>query len=215
MTAGGPRARSRTGPVAAMSILAAGGGLAVFAGSRAWDRVSVTRAAPLAGFSVDVVGRAVEPAVTGLGVVALAGVLAVLATRARARRVIGAVLMLAGVVLGWRAAAGLSAVSVTRARDLVAQARTGTALDATTGVRIEVHRAGPAMAVLAAALVVVGGALIVARAGRWSVLGARYEPPPGSARAADGSVPPDPGATQVPADLVMWKSLDRGEDPTA
>lgn len=204
--------------------MAVGGGLAVFAGSWEWDTVVVTRAAPLAGFSVAVAGRTIEPAVTGLGVVALAGVVAVLASRGPLRRIVGAVVAVAGVVLGWRAVAGFSAVSIGYARDLVVQSRTGTALDAGAGVRVDVHPLAPAVAVVAAALVVAGGALVVARAGRWTAMGARYDAPAGGAggpaaeAAASGGAADHPaddaGSTAGAGDLALWKSLDRGDDPT-
>ena len=204
------RTGGRSGLAIAMAVTAAGGGLALLASAQAWDSVMVSRAAPLAGLTVHVAGRTLEPAVTGLGVVALAGVVALLATRGTARRGIGALIVLAGLLLGWRAVHGFSAVSATRARELVAEARIGTTLGAATDVRVQVQQLWPGLAVVAAVLIVFGGGLVFMHAGRWAVMGTRYDAPAGHAAA-----PPTAGAQAASVgDLAMWKSLDRGDDPT-
>ena len=163
--------------VVALAVTAAGGGLSALAGGPSWDSVTVTRVAPLTGFVVHVPGRTVEPAVIGLAVVALAAVVAILATQGLARRSVGAVVVLAGLLLGWRAAAGFAAVSPARARDLVTAARTGTTLDRATRLDVSVHPIWPASALVGAVLVVLGGVLVVLRADRWSALGSRYDAP--------------------------------------
>ena len=56
-----------------------------------------------------VTGRTVDAAPTAMALVALAGVVAVIATRGVARRVVGAVIALAGAGIVWRAAGGRDA----------------------------------------------------------------------------------------------------------
>ena len=89
---------------AALLGLIIGGALALFASGRSWQTVTAHRARPLADDVLEVTGRTLHPAVTGLAVVALAGVVGILASRGIARRIIGAVLVIAGAdrVLGRR-----------------------------------------------------------------------------------------------------------------
>ena len=96
---------------AALLGLIVGGALALFASGRGWQTVTAQRARPLADDVLDVSGRTLHPAVTGLAVVALAGVVGILATRGIARRIIGAVLVVAGAIVGWDAVTGLHAIS--------------------------------------------------------------------------------------------------------
>ena len=109
-----PATTDRREVAAVVVALAAGGGLGVLATARTWTTIVVTRLAPLGPVRHDVSGRTLQPGVTGLAVVALAGVLAVLATRGVTRRAIGAVLALAGAGMVWWSLAGLSAVSDAR-----------------------------------------------------------------------------------------------------
>ena len=95
-----------------------------------WQTVTAHRARPLADDVLEVSGRTLHPAVTGLAVVALAGVVGILATRGIARRIIGAVLVVAGAIVGWDAVTGLHAISPEHARTLLRDAQTGVGLDA-------------------------------------------------------------------------------------
>ena len=217
---------SRELAVAAVAILIGGGG-ALLANARTWDTVTVSRAAPLGPFSVDVAGRTIVPAVTGLAVVALAGVVALLATRGRARSVMGVVLGLSGALLAWQATTGFTAVSDARARDLVVDARTGVVLERSQSITVATSPVWPAAALVGGLLVVAGGALIAARGARWSAMSSRYDAPvnpsgPASDvrgdEAKEDSVvltSADADAARARADLALWQSLERGEDPTA
>ncbi|MCW2529571.1 MAG: Trp biosynthesis associated, transrane protein Oprn/Chp [Pseudonocardiales bacterium] len=206
--------------VSAVAV-AVGGGLAVLANSRAWDQITVTRAAPLGSVSVAVSGRTIVPGVTGLAVVALAGVVALLATRGRARVVMGVLLTATGALLAWQASTGFGAVSQSRGRELVAEARTGVVLAGSQRLAISASTRWPLLALLGALLVIAGGVLVTVRGVGWASMSARYESPaaavelvrpdPGDGPADGGD---DPEVIRAKADLAMWQSLERGEDPT-
>jgi uncharacterized membrane protein (TIGR02234 family) len=163
--------------------VALGGGLGVLATARTWSSVTVRRLAPLASIHHDVAGRTLQPAVTGLAVVALAGVLALLATRGFVRRLVGGVLVLAGIGMVWWSLAGLTAVSDARGRTLVADARSGLDLGAASGTDVTVHPAWIVIAALGGVLVVLSGAATAVRGGRWRAMSARYESPAAPDRA--------------------------------
>jgi uncharacterized membrane protein (TIGR02234 family) len=187
-----------------LAAVALGGGLALVASGRAWITVHVDRPPPLPDLSVGLTGRTLQAAVPGLAVVALAGVIALLATRGLARRIVGAVIALAGVALAI-AAFGAGSVSSGEARRLVADTRTGTALDPTAPLRLASHPIWPVLAVVGAVLVVAGGVLAALGWTSGTGLGRRYEAPTTAAG------PPAVGES----DLALWQRLDRGDDPTA
>ncbi len=220
---------------AVVVAVALGGGLAVLATAQAWSTVVVTRVAPLGPVRHDVSGRTLQPGVTGLAVVALAGVLAVLATRGVTRRVVGAVLALAGAGMVWWSLAGLAAVSDARGRQLVADARTVAGLGNAAATDVSVHPVWVVLAGLGGVLVAAGGVTTAVRGGRWRAMSARYESPMRPASAPPGRSPDQPVATggasdpsvasepddpavgeaaRARADLALWQQLDRGEDPT-
>ena len=174
----GPDRRELT---VAVIAVAAGGGLALLAAARTWSTVTVLRAAPFGPLTADVDGRTLQPAVTGLAVVALAGVLALLATRGVVRQLVGAVLVLTAVGTIWRAALGLSSVSSAHGRQLVASSRTGATLGNVQSVHVSMHPIWALLAVLGGVLVLVGGVVTAARGGRWRAMSSRYESPVGSA----------------------------------
>lgn len=168
---------------------------------RTWQTVRTARPAPLRSDVLALDGRTVDAAPLALALVALAGIVAVLATRGIARRVVGAVLALAGAGLVWRALASSAAVSTQRARTLVTgRHRT---VDAGAAVpRVEVHGVWPLLTVVCGVLVLLCGALVAWRGHRWQVMSARYE------------APPERDAATAKATGSLWTALDRGDDPT-
>jgi uncharacterized membrane protein (TIGR02234 family) len=182
-----------------LDLVGAGGALLV--APRHWQTISTARRAPLGDLVVQVTGRNVDAAPTALALVALAGVVAVLATRGIVRRVVGGVLALSGVALVWRAIASAGAVSTGRARTLVADKRASA--DLTDVVpQVTTHGVWPALTVVCGLLVLAAGALIAWRGHRWQVMSARYE------------APADPQQQQTKAATALWTALDNGDDPT-
>lgn len=168
----------------------------LLAAGRPWAR-AVLRQPPLPPVEVIATGRSLAPLVSALGLVALAGVVAVLATRGAGRLAIGVLLLLAG--------AGVIVASVQVRLDLADAVRP--TVERTTGVpgaTAQRVRATwwPALAVAGGGLVSAAGVLTAVRGRQWPALSARYDAP--------GSGPP---AAPAGPDAI-WEALDRGEDPT-
>jgi uncharacterized membrane protein (TIGR02234 family) len=169
---------------------------------RTWQTVETARPAPLHLDVLYLNGRTVDAAPTALSLVALAGIVAVLATRGVARRVVGVVLALAGAALVWRALASTAAVGTTRARALVTERHR--TVDASAAVpHVSTQAVWPALTAVCGVLVLAAGLLIAWRGHRWQVMSARYEART-PANDADGAR----------AATTLWTALDRGEDPT-
>jgi uncharacterized membrane protein (TIGR02234 family) len=177
-----------------------GTGGALLLASRPWQTVTAERAAPFPSIRADVTGRTLDAAPTALALVALAGVVAVLATRGLARRVVGAVIALAGAGLIWRAIVSAGAVASGRARDLLGPPYSDVGFPLVA--QAEAHPVWPALTGVCGLLVAVSGVLIAWFGHRWQTMSKKYEPAP--ARESD------PARTAA----TLWSKLDRGEDPT-
>jgi uncharacterized membrane protein (TIGR02234 family) len=182
-----------------LDVIGAAGALVLAV--RHWQTVTTPRPAPLHDDVLQLSGRTVDSAPTALALVALAGVVAVLATRGLVRRIVGGVIALAGVGLVWRAIAATGAVSTARARTLVGEQHRTVDL---TGVapHVGTHGLWAALTMVCGGLVLAAGALIAARGHRWQSMSARY------------TTPSDPARDQARAATNLWSALDRGEDPT-
>ena len=188
-----------------LDLVASGGALLV--GGRTWQVVTT----PLANRAdvLDLDGRSVDPASTALALVALAGVVAVLATRGPVRRVVGAVIGLAGAGLVWRAVESFDAISVARARRFVAD-RHKTIGVSSTPPHVEVHTVWPILVLACGVLVLLAGLFIAWRGHRWGAMSARYE----NRSVAEDAAPLAADNPQKAA-ASLWTALDRGEDPTS
>ena len=145
-----------------------------------------------------VTGAELSPGVRALGLVGLAGVVAIAATRRTGRFVVGVLLLLVGV--------GLMVLSLSvagddrRALDTASVREAGgTVGDASPGT------GWPYASAAGGLMLACAGALVAARGRRWAALSQRYEAP-----AASAQEPPTPDR----AERELWESLDRGEDPT-
>jgi uncharacterized membrane protein (TIGR02234 family) len=176
-------------------------------GTREWQTVVTVRGTQFLDDTLAVSGRTVDSAPTAMALVALAGAVAVIATRGVARRVVGAVIALAGAGIVWRAVAAMSALSPSRARELVRDKHPS--VTSTSVPHVSTHDAWAVLTLGCALLVIVAGVLVAAYGGRWTSMSARYESP---------AVQADPeaiAARRARADAAMWTALDRGDDPTA
>ena len=176
-----------------------GAGAALLISSRPWQSVTVDRPRPLADVTLQITGRRLDGALLGATLVALAGVVAVLATKAVSRRVVGVLIALSGGLLCWRAATGDRAVSHPRALDLVTASKGSVGITASSVTHVVTHPVWPALTVLSAVLVMAAGVLVCAFGSGWSAMSSRYEAP---------------NARPVGGDEAMWTALDRGVDPT-
>lgn len=178
-----------------------GAAAALLVSTRAWQTVTTPQPAPRHDDVLDLSGRTVDAAPTALALVALAGVVAVLATRGIVRRIVGGILAIAGAGLLWRAIASSSAVSTRRARTLVSEHHRTVDVSGVVP-HIATHGAWPVLTVVGGVLVAASGALIAWRGHRWRAMSARYE------------TPPTTGTNETKAAATLWTALDRGEDPT-
>lgn len=191
---------------AALLVDLVGAGGALLVSIQTWQTITSPRPRPRPDDVLDVTGRTVDSASTALALVALAGVVAVLATRGVVRRVVGAVVALAGVGLVWRGVASAGAVSASRARSLVGERHRTVVLDPGVTPHVGVHAVWPALSIVAGVLVLLAGVAIAARGHRWGGMSTRYE---------NVEQQPDASDQAARASVSLWNALDRGEDPTS
>jgi uncharacterized membrane protein (TIGR02234 family) len=212
---------------------AVGAGLVLLAVRAQWAQAVFTPQKPLTAEVVNVSGTDLVPLAGALALAALAGLVAVIATRGVARRAVGVLLALFGAGAG---AAVLTTVTdatvVSVAAGKVASpesaALSGTAAGSTTsgassnGALVLSNSAGHAImsgapwqaAVIVGALLIFAAGLATALRGQdWPVMSARYDAPGARAAAASGGT--GEGRAARPSDAAsMWESLNGGEDPT-
>jgi uncharacterized membrane protein (TIGR02234 family) len=192
---------SRRGEFAgALVAQALGAGVVLLLATRDWQTVTTVRSRPFADDVLGLSGRTLDAAPTALALVALAGVVAVIAVKGASRRIVGALVALAGAGIVWRCVAALPAVGTSRARELVRAKH-----PQVDGVpHVVTHSLWGVLAALAGVLVLAAGLLIAVRGGSWAGLSSRYD------RSA-----PDPDQARARADASLWAALESGEDPTA
>lgn len=201
--------RSRIEFAAALLLEIVGAGGALLLSTRHWQTITTARPRPFATDVLRVSGRTIDSAPTALALVALAGVVAVLATKGLPRRVIGALVAAAGVVLAVRSALAVAAVSAERARSLVADKHPRAAGSELLGQHVATDPIWGVLSVIGGGLVLAAGLLICLRGARWAAMSARYDAPVATA------APDDPERARAKADARLWSALERGEDPTA
>jgi uncharacterized membrane protein (TIGR02234 family) len=216
--------RERVEYALALAVLLVGAAGAVLISTRTWQTVFTPRPRPFRDDVLRLSGRTIDAAPTALALVALAGVIAVIATRRHARQVIGAVIALAGAALTWRSLDALDAISVPRARALVADKHSGREIGA-GAPHLDVTSSWAVLSTVCGVLVLLAGLLVLSRGARWGAMSARYDGPAAAVR-GDGSndsekhsdaradSDDDPAQVRARADATMWSALDRGDDPT-
>lgn len=199
--------RRTAGFVAVLGVELLAAAAALLISTRTWQVVTTPRPKPLADDVLLVSGRTVDSACTALALVALAGVVAVLATRGVVRRVVGGVVALTGAALMWQSLVASAAVSRARALALVhAEHRTVTT-DPGVQPHVAVHPLWVGLSVVCGVLVAIAGVLVAVYGARWPAMSARYE-----SRTRPADTPP---ADSPRAAAALWNALDRGDDPTS
>lgn len=190
-------------------------GAALLISTRHWQSALTPRPRPFRDDLLQVAGRTVDAAPTALALVALAGVIAVLATKGWPRRVVGLVIALAGLALVWRSLTGLQAISPERARTLVQDKHPGIQLGSAVP-QISVHAGWAVLSCGCGVLVLLAGVLVAWRGQRWGAMSAKYEAPTGGAEHPEPrpESAEDAERARLRADASMWSALDRGDDPT-
>lgn len=144
--------------------------------------------------SVALDGTQVAPLLTGLSLLALAGVAGIVATGGVLRRVLGGLLAVAGGAVGVIALRGLSAPAI-------GELPLPSGVDVPAG-RVAVAAAGPVLALAGGVMLLLVGMVVAVRERRLPRFGARF--------AAPGARP-----VEVDPDRAAWQDLDAGRDPTA
>ena len=187
---------SRRGLTTAVLLCLLGAFVVLVAAGRPWVSVEVP-AGPLADARTDVhTGTELVPGLSALGLLGLAGVVALAATRRIGRVLVGVVLVATG---GGVVASVLSAYGTALAEELPDQPTDAAATLSVWSV----------LTLLGGVLLVAAGVLTVARGRTWAELGQRYEAPAGAAPQTPTEQP-----TEQPTERSLWEALDRGEDPT-
>ena len=213
---------------------AVGAGLILLALRAQWAQAVFTPQKPLTAEVVGVSGTDLVPLAEALALAALAGLIALIATRGVARRIVGALLALFGAGAGAAVLTGVTAATVVSvASGKVASpesaALSGTAAGSTTsgssgaGSIVVSNATGHAIisgapwqaAVIVGALLVFAAGLATALRGQdWPAMSARYDAPGArGAAGADGTAGQGSAARKSDA-ASMWESLNGGEDPT-
>lgn len=215
MTAG-----RRSGPVVVALGCLAGSSLVLLAAGRTWASVTVRLPAPLPPRLLPLSGRQLAPGAAALGLVGLAGVVALVATRGRGRVATGVLLAVAGA--GAAAAALLARMDLDRR--VLRPAGRAVGLDEAYPSAVDAT-AWPWVAVVGGVLVALAGLVTALRGRCWAGLSSRYEAPvtAGGSPDLDGTdpapaLPEQAEAGSGPDDRAsadLWQALDRGEDPTA
>ena len=205
------RERGEYGLALLLDLLGAGAALLI--STRAWQTVVTPRPRPFRDDVLRLPGRTVDAAPTAFALVALAGVIAILATRGVVRRVIGAIVALAGAGLIWRSLGALSAVGSERARTLVQDRHAGVQLGSAVP-QVSVHPAWAVLSCCCGVLVLLAGALVAWRGQRWGAMSAKYDRPAAGVEAEHVVDAEDAERARLRADASLWSALDRGDDPT-
>ncbi|WP_158220912.1 Trp biosynthesis-associated membrane protein [Kineosporia sp. R_H_3] len=204
--------RSSKGAAALLVVL--GGLLAILAGGRTWLSVTPVGATVSAvNGAIPVSGREAAPAGSALGLVALAGAVALLTSGLLVRYVVAVLLALCG--------AGLVAVPMSARADGFA----GAAADAVaraTGARITdgggftaSTTVWPSVCAAAGLLVLAGAVVALLRARTWAGPSRRYEVPAVAGTAAPAGAAGAGAATARDRAYDAWDALSEGGDPTA
>lgn len=184
---------NRAGPVLAVLLCLAGAFVVLVAAGRSWALVDLAGSGLLPARSVGVDGAQLAPGLPALGLVALAGVVAVPATRRWGRVAVGLVLLAAGV--------GILALVAGQLTDLAGAVQDSRTVRETGQAAAGIRRTlWPYACALGGLTVAAAGLLVAARGRSWSALGRRYDAPT--------AAPPPVGERD------LWAALDRGEDPT-
>lgn len=173
------------------------GGLAFFCAGRVWGSATVVSPG-LPTSEVTVTGNDAVPVIGALALVVAAAAIAVLAASARFRVVVGAILIMTGLV-GTVLAVRYDA-AVMRAID--AEVAESPAFTGANSPDVVTTSGWPFGAVVAFMLTVALGLLVIGFGRKWPTMGRKYDAPAAQQRAG-GDAEPD-----------LWKALDEGRDPT-
>ncbi|MFF4605531.1 TIGR02234 family membrane protein [Streptomyces sp. NPDC001339] len=193
---------ARRSLAAALLAGAAGAGLALLASGRTWAEGSALL--PQGELPRSVTGADVTGVPGALAVVGLAALVAVFAVRRTGRVLVAALLTLSGAGVAAAAVLGNGDTSALREKAATAVGLAGADVQNVT------HTGWPWVATAGGVLLLAAGLLALFRGRHWPAMSGRYERTPGGARGPRRA----PAAPDLERPEEIWKSLDRGEDPT-
>lgn len=205
--------RSRTEFGVALLLQIAGAAAVLLVSTRSWQTITTIRSKPFRPDVLEAIGRTIDAAPTALGLVGLAGVVAVLATRGLARRVVGVLVLFAGAATVWRSITALPAVSSARAASIVRDKHSLVANTAVLARHVTTHPQWGALSIAGGIAIIIAGALVALRGADWGGMSARYEAPVGERSTATNDE--DDDRARARAQATLWTALERGHDPTA
>ncbi|WP_407553629.1 TIGR02234 family membrane protein [Streptomyces sp. Pv4-95] len=188
----------------ALALLAGalGAGLALLSSGRTWAEGTAVLAQ--GELPRRVTGSDVTGVPGALAVVGLAALVAVFAVRRAGRIAVAALLALSGLGTVVAAVLGNSDTSALREKAATAVGLTGTDVHHVT------HTLWPWVAAAGGVLLLIAGVLALLHGRYWPAMSGRYERTPGGGRGPRRA----PAAPDLDRPEEIWKSLDRGEDPT-
>ncbi|WP_328741915.1 TIGR02234 family membrane protein [Streptomyces caniferus] len=197
-----PASRAKRSLALALPAGAVGAALALLASGRTWAEGTAVLAQGELPRSVT--GADVTGVPGALAVVGLAALVAVFAVRRAGRIAVAGLLALSGVGIVVAAVLGNSDTSALREKAATAVGLTGADVHHVT------HTGWPWVAAAGGLLLLLAGLLALAQGRHWPAMSGRYERTPGGARGPRRA----PAAPDLDRPEEIWKSLDRGEDPT-
>ena len=165
-----PRVSPRRELRLAVLLCLVGAGLLLLATSRVWVSFADSQQLTTSAVRTQVHGSLIAPGVRALGLVALAGVVALAATRRLGRVLVGVLLLLAGLGAVLVVARVLGGDLAQRAVQAQSEREQLTGLRMLTD--LQVHRGWPVLALPAGSLVALSGLLVAVRGRRWASLSA-------------------------------------------
>lgn len=186
-----------------------GSGLVLLAVRQTWLSVASADTLTIDAVRTAVRGSSVSDFAQPGGLVGVAGVLAIAATRRLGRAVVGALVLLAAVAVVVDVVGVLTAGVVSTAMGNVADGSCSSGLRDGAQQCLSAFRDAqestlwPVLTIVGAVVLAAAGLLVAVRGRRWAALSSSYQPP-----VAQEKAPPV-------TDKGVWDALDRGDDPTA
>ena len=199
----------RRGLGTAVLLCLVGAFVVLVGAGRVWASAEVPTGPITGPRQVSVSGTEVVAGVRALGLVGLAGVPALLATRRTGRVVVALLRLLTGAGVG-------AAVLGADAGAAVGREASAVAAGAQRMDDVVLGSPWPVVTALGGGVLALAGLLTVVRGRSWPGLGQRYEAPAVAGAASAAAAAAVPTGEQPPrlAERGLWEALDRGEDPT-
>ena len=214
----------------ALLLGAVGAGLILLAVREQWAQALFTQPKPLPVQVINVSGNDLVPLAGALAIAALAGLVAVIATRGVLRRVVGVLLALFGAGAGAAVMTSVTAATVlsvaasqvgspesAAVSGAVGSTTSGSTsggsfvVSGSTGQAVMTGTPWHVAVIISALLVFAAGLATVLRGTDWPVMSSRYDAPGSQETRGAGALR---GRARALDSATMWETLNGGDDPT-